>query len=377
MRFASLWPAVLARDSSQDGRFVFAVTTTGIYCRPSCPAKRPHSKNVRFFPTPSAAEQAGFRPCKRCNPNAPKQRDELVRKICAYLEDRLEEPVTLENLSKEFGTSPFHLQRTFKDALGLSPREWAATRRLEKFKGDLRKAPSVTEALFKTYGSSRQAYEQARKLGMTPGEYRRQGGGLVIHYAVAPSPLGAILLAATDKGICKVALGDNPKTLERELFQEFPAAEFHQDGKKLSPWIWKILASLSGKASPALPLDLQATAFQKKVWEEARKIPAGKTRTYSDIARRLGKKSATRAVASALAQNPAALLIPCHRVVGKDGELRGYRWGLERKKKLLERERHTSPPGLRPRPLSVSTERGLSDSPSPPMRRGGGAKRRG
>ncbi|MEW6777194.1 MAG: bifunctional DNA-binding transcriptional regulator/O6-methylguanine-DNA methyltransferase Ada, partial [Bdellovibrionota bacterium] len=337
MNSSSLWPAVLARDASQDGRFVFAVKTTGIYCRPSCPAKRPKSQNVQFFPSPSAAEQAGFRPCKRCTPNPPNRRDELVRKICAYLEDRLEEPVTLENLSEEFGTSPFHLQRTFKDALGLSPREWAAARRLEKFKGDLRKAPSVTEALFKTHGSSRQAYENFP--GMTPGEYRRQGGGLVIHYATAASPLGAILLAATDKGVCKVALGDTRAALEKELFEEFPAAEFHRDGKKLSPWIGKILASLRGKASPTLPLDLRATAFQRRVWEEARKIPAGETRTYSDIARRLGKKDSIRAVASALAKNPVALVIPCHRVVGKDGELRGYRWGLERKRKLLEREK--------------------------------------
>jgi AraC family transcriptional regulator of adaptative response/methylated-DNA-[protein]-cysteine methyltransferase len=334
----------MERDARQDGRFVFAVRTTGIYCRPSCPSRRPRRDSVEFFSDPKLAERAGYRACLRCKPTEISSQVQAVTRARQLL-DSAEGVLTLADLSKRVGVSPFHLQRLFKRATGLSPREYQSARRMQQVKLGLRKGDDVTTALYDAgFGSPSRLYERAgQQLGMTPGAYRRGGAGMTIRYAIVPSPLGRLLVAATARGLCAVRFGESASELERELREEFRAAEIHREDAALQRYLQPLLAHLRGEnVTVDLPLDVRATAFQKKVWDALREIPAGETRSYTDVARAIGDPKAVRAVATACASNPVALAVPCHRVVRSDGELAGYRWGIERKKKLLEQERRQS-----------------------------------
>lgn len=343
-----LWNAVLARDASRDGSFVFAVRSTGIYCRPSCPARRPRREQVRFFQLPEAAEQAGFRACRRCHPRRARTNDpqvELVRRICHAIDEHDEEPLTLKTLSAETGVSAHHLQRTFKGAMGITPRQYKENRRLNSFKANIKAGASVTDAMYDAgYGSSRGLYEKSTtRLGMTPATYGRGGRGMRIIYTITDCTLGRLLVAATRHGVCSVALGDSDKELSSALFAEYPNASIDSQDTLISPslnlWLHQVLEQTNGrKAVVDLPLDMSATAFQWRVWEELRRIPLGSTRSYQEVAKAIGKPNAVRAVARACASNHVALVIPCHRVIREDKELGGYRWGLKRKRTLLERE---------------------------------------
>ena len=338
------WQVVLAREVCSNERFVYAVRSTGVYCRPGCPSKRPRRENVMFFPVPDAAEKAGFRPCRRCRPQSARPGSsqlDMIGKACHLMEQRAEMPVTLAALGKELDVSPYHLERTFKRFLGITPREYADALRLERLKSSLREERDVTTALYEAgYGSSRGLYERAPKhLGMTPATYRRGGRGMEISYTTAHSPLGRLLVGRTERGICAVSLGDSDDTLEQELRAEYFEATIRRDNARLGLWVSALVAHLCGsRPQLELPLDVRATAFQRRVWQELRKIPYGETRSYSQIARALGQPKAARAVANACAANPAALVIPCHRVVRDGGESGGYRWGAERKQALLSRE---------------------------------------
>ena len=338
------WAAVLARDSKEDGRFFYAVRTTGVYCRPSCPSRRPRRDNVRFFASSEEAERAGFRPCLRCRPLAVHPGDARatsVEQICRYIEERLEEPVRLGELGRRFGMSPFHLQRTFKSVLGISPREYAETCRMRSLKNGLQSGRNVTEAMHEAgYGSTSRLYEKTGgQLGMTPSLYRLGANKLTIRYATVGSPLGRMLVAATDKGICSIAFGDSEASLVKALRAEYSKAQFKRAEAVLHRWIGALLKQMFGEpARTPLPLDIRATAFQRRVWQHLQSIPFGSTKSYSEVARDIGEPNATRAVARACASNRLAIAIPCHRVVRSDGSLGGYRWGLKRKKQLLERE---------------------------------------
>ena len=335
------WHHVIARDPRQDGHFVFAVRTTGIYCRPSCPSRRPRRDSVEFFATTQEAERAGYRACLRCKPTQISEQVQYVLRARQLL-DNAEEALTLGQLSKQIGISPFHLQRLFKRATGLSPREYQSARRMQQIKTRLRKGEDVTTALYDAgFSSPSRLYENSnQQLGMTPGAYRRGGEGMLITFAISPTPVGRILVAATGRGLCSVRFGENPTELERDLRSEFHAADLHRDDAALHRYIEPLVASLRGENTIiALPLDIRATAFQKRVWEALRRIPRGETRSYAQVAREIGEPRAVRAVAHACASNPVAIAVPCHRVVRSNGELAGYRWGIERKKKLLQSER--------------------------------------
>jgi AraC family transcriptional regulator, regulatory protein of adaptative response / methylated-DNA-[protein]-cysteine methyltransferase len=326
-----------------DGIFFYAVTSTGIYCRPSCPSKRPRRENVVFFRAREAAERAGFRPCKRCKPDSSDQRDpnaKLIENVCRYIDTHPDQPVTLDALGRALGISPFYLQRTFKALTGITPRVYADSRRLNSLKAGLREGHSVTRSLYDAgYGSSSRLYEKSSaQLGMTPLRYRKQGAGVTIHFAIAPTPIGKMLLAATGQGICSIHFGDAAETLERELRAEYPKAEIVRGDRKLGEQVKALRAIMDGKSTLTLPLDIQATAFQRRVWRELQTIPRGATKSYSKVAADLGHPKAARAVARACATNPVAIAIPCHRVVREDGGMGGYRWGVERKKKLLALE---------------------------------------
>lgn len=343
-----LWNAVVSRDTSRDGSFVFAVRSTGIYCRPSCPARRPRREHVSFFQVPEAAEQAGFRACRRCHPRRAQTSDpriELVRQICHAIDEHDEEPQTLKTLSTETGVSAHHLQRTFKEIMGITPRQYAESRRLNQFKANVKQGASVTEAMYDAgYGSSRGLYEQSSsRLGMTPATYGRGGKGMRIIYTTTDCSLGRLLVAATERGVCSVALGDTDAKLVAALFDEYPSASIDSQDTRIGPslnlWLAEVLKLIAGKTPHAdLPVDVQATAFQWQVWEELRRIPRGATRSYQQIAEAIGKPKAVRAVARACASNHVALVIPCHRVIREDKGLGGYRWGMERKKQLLKEE---------------------------------------
>jgi len=336
------WEAVVNRDSGYDGRVFFGVRSTGIYCRPSCPARRPRREQVVFFQLPETAERAGFRSCKRCKPrNAADPQVEMVRRACKYIEDQRDKHPTLEDLSVHTGVSPYHLQRLFKRIVGISPRQYADAMRLEQFKAGVKHGATVTGAMYDAgYGSSSRLYEHAKaKLGMTPADYRRGGKEMKITYAIVDCELGRLLVAGTEQGVCAVRLGDKDDSLEENLFNEFPSAQVNRDDGGLGGWVEQISNHLKGNQPHLdLPLDVQATAFQWSVWERLREIPYGSTRSYSEVAREMGRPSATRAVARACATNPVALVIPCHRVVREDKSLGGYRWGIERKKALLKQE---------------------------------------
>ena len=339
------WSAVLTRDSARDGEFVFAVATTGVYCRPSCPARRPRRENVKFFARPEQAEKAGFRACLRCRPRSfggsGNPQSDSAKAICRYIEQHLDEPVTLERLGKAFRQSPFHLQRRFKAALGITPREYADSCRLRLLKRNLQAGDNVTRAMYDAgYGSSSRLYEKtASQLGMTPDKYRRGAIAATVRYACADSPLGRMLIAATDRGVCSIQFARSDGELIEGLKREFPFAVRKPDEGGLQAWIAALLQKMAGKELNAtLPLDIRATAFQRRVWTYLQSIPFGATQSYKQVARGIGQPSASRAVARACATNPVAIAIPCHRVVREDGSISGYRWGVERKKTLLEME---------------------------------------
>jgi AraC family transcriptional regulator of adaptative response/methylated-DNA-[protein]-cysteine methyltransferase len=337
------WNAVAARDAAHDGEFVFAVSSTGVYCRPSCAARRPRRENVQFFPTPDQAEKAGYRACLRCRPKSISgnaQSDE-VKAICRFIEQHLDEPLTLGRLGKEFHQSPFHLQRRFKAVLGITPREYAESCRMRLLKRNLQAGDSVTRAMYDAgYGSSSRLYEKtASQLGMTPDKYRRGAIAAAIRYTCADSPLGRMLIAATDRGICAIQFARTDGELIEGLKREFPFAVRKSDDGGLRSWVIALLKHMRGKElDSSLPLDIRATAFQRRVWEYLQSIPFGNTESYSQVAKGIGQPTAVRAVARACATNPVAVAIPCHRVVSKDGTMGGYRWGIERKKTLLQME---------------------------------------
>jgi AraC family transcriptional regulator of adaptative response/methylated-DNA-[protein]-cysteine methyltransferase len=341
---AKQWQAVLAHDASEDGKFVFAVSSTGIYCRPSCPSKRPRRENVTFFPRPDEAEKAGYRACLRCRPKAAggNAQMEMVKAVCRYIEQRLDEPITLSRLGAEFRQSPFHLQRTFKATLGITPRAYADSCRLNQLKSNLRAGHSVTRAMYDAgYSSSSRLYERtASQLGMTPDKYRRGAIAAPIRYTMTDSPLGRLLIAATDKGICAIQFADSDEELEHGLKHEFPFAVRRRDDEAMQPWKRDLLRQMRGqKLNTALPLDIQATAFQRRVWTYLQSIPFGNTRSYGQVAKAIGRPTASRAVARACATNPVAVAIPCHRIVREDGGMGGYRWGMDRKQTLLQMEK--------------------------------------
>lgn len=339
------WNAVLAKDARFDGSFVFAVHSTKIYCRPSCPSRRPRRDRVSFFPLPEAAEQAGFRACRRCHPKQASLVDShvgMVQRACRLIEENQDETVSLDKLSKHLGLSSFHLQRTFKEIMGVTPREYAEACRTNRFKSSVQRGESVTSAMYDAgYGSSSRLYERAAaELGMTPATYSRGGREMVIDYATAKSSMGYLLVAATSKGLCAVRLGDSAAALEADLRNEYTAAKFRKSSNgPLDDAVKQILDYLAGKQPHlALPLDIRATAFQRQVWQALQSIPYGATRSYADVAKSIGQPTAVRAVARACATNPVALVIPCHRVIREDKSLGGYRWGLERKRKLIGNE---------------------------------------
>jgi AraC family transcriptional regulator of adaptative response/methylated-DNA-[protein]-cysteine methyltransferase len=337
--------AVRAGDARFDGLFVYAVRSTGVYCKPSCPSRRPRREQVSFFASCGEAEAGGFRACKRCLPRSARAPDpsvEMVLRVCNLIEAREGEAVSLEELGGALGISPHHLQRTFKKVTGITPRQYAAADRLRRFKATVKGGRGVTEALYESgYGSSSRLYESAsRRLGMTPASYLRGGKGMSIEYTIVGCPLGQLLVAATERGVCSVQFGESEEELEAALAAEYPAASLRRDGAQLDEFVRALLHHLDGRESSLdLPLDVRATAFQSRVWEELRRIPYGETRSYAEVANSLGQPTATRAVARACATNPVALVTPCHRVVRGDGSLSGYRWGVERKGALLARER--------------------------------------
>src|ERR1700758_2788310 len=339
------WDAVLARDATQDGQFFFAVSSTGVYCRPSCPAKRPRRENVAFFRHPEDAEKAGFRACLRCRPkSASRNRQaESVKNICRYIEQHLDEPITLERLGEEFGLSPFHLQKTFKKALGITPKAYADSCRMKLLKQNLQAGKSVIHALYDAgYSSSSRLYERtASQLGMTPDKYRRGAIAATIRYTFTDSPLGRMLVAATDKGICAIQFASSDGELQEGLKREFPFAARKRDDDAMQAWTRTLLQQMQGQElNSSLPLDIRATAFQRRVWSYLQSIPFGATRSYREVAKGIGQPSAARAVARACASNPVAVAIPCHRVVRGNGAMGGYRWGAERKQALLELEQN-------------------------------------
>jgi AraC family transcriptional regulator, regulatory protein of adaptative response / methylated-DNA-[protein]-cysteine methyltransferase len=336
------WRAIVERDEAKDGLFVFGVRSTGIYCKPSCPARHPNRERVVFFSQPDEAERSGFRACKRCHPREERSSAgaELIQRTCAYIEANLDEKLTLENLSRQAGLSPFHFQRTFKKVLGISPRQYVEARRLEKVKRSLTNGETVTNSLYAAgFTSKSRLYEKNTRLGVSPGTFRRGGEGLHIHYTIVDTRIGRVLLAATERGACAVCMGTSDDAVEAAFREDYYAADLHRDDEGMKKWTEALRSYFDGHEFPRdLPLDVQATAFQLKVWKEIQSIPYGRTATYSNIAKSLGTPQSTRAVARACATNPVAIVIPCHRVVGKDGSLRGYAWGVKRKKTLLSLE---------------------------------------
>jgi AraC family transcriptional regulator of adaptative response/methylated-DNA-[protein]-cysteine methyltransferase len=339
-----LWQAVVAKDARYDGQFVFAVSSTGVYCRPSCPSRRAHRERVKFFDLPEAAEQAGFRACLRCQPQRARVLNpqiELVQRVCRLLDDSDSETQKLAELAAHAGVSVFHLQRTFKRVMGISPRQYLAARKFGNFKALVRKGETVTNSLYESgFNSSSRLYETAaEELGMTPATYSRGGLGVKISYTIVDSSMGRLLVAVTERGVCAVRMSDDDAELEKDLRAEFSQAQIKRDDSALREPVEKVLNHLnSNEPCLNLPLDIRASAFQRQVWDKLRAIPYGETVSYADVAKALGKPGAVRAVGRACATNPVALVIPCHRVVREDKSLGGYRWGLERKKRLLDHE---------------------------------------
>ena len=337
------WNALVQRNRQADGAFFYAVKTTGVYCRPHCSARRPHRHNVEFFPSWVDAEHAGYRACRRCHPQRlsnPSSIPETMARACRIIEEA-EKSLPLAALAATVGFSPFHFQRLFKETVGVTPKAYAMAHRARRFQESLREERSVTQAMYEAgFGSSSRCYEKAADhLGMTPSEYRKGGAGQRVRHAMVRCDLGWMLVAATERGICAIEFDDGPERLRERLAARFPAAELRGNDSELTEWMERVLAALDEPGCALdLPLDIRGTAFQWRVWQALRAIPAGSTASYADIARTIGKPSAARAVARACASNPVAVLIPCHRIVRGDGGLGGYRWDLRRKQALLDRE---------------------------------------
>jgi AraC family transcriptional regulator of adaptative response/methylated-DNA-[protein]-cysteine methyltransferase len=337
------WAAVLRRDPDADGAFWYAVRTTGVYCRPSCGARLPRRENVRFHASPADAEKAGFRPCKRCRPDQQSLADlraSLVENACRAIENA-EEPPELDHLAAQAGMSRFHFHRVFKALTGLTPKAYAKAHRAKRLHDELARSPTVTSAIYDAGFNSNGRFYAASPalLGMTPGQFRAGAPGQSIRFAVGQCSLGAILVGATDKGVCSILLGDDAEALVRDLEGRFPNALLVGGDAAFEDWVAKIVGFVETPALGLdLPLDVRGTAFQQRVWQALRDIPFGATASYAEIANRIGAPRAVRAVAQACAANPLAVAIPCHRVVRQDGGLSGYRWGIERKRALLDRE---------------------------------------
>lgn len=344
MNVNARWEAILKRDASADGRFVYAVRSTGIYCRPSCASRKPNKNNVLIFEFPEMAEGRGFRPCLRCTPQDAgcDPRFEKVRKAVRYIEEHADENPTLAELGRCVGLSPHHLQRTFKAALGVTPRQYLESLKAQKYKDLLKNGRDLAGAGYEAgYGSSRGVYEGAsRYMGMTPAAYKKGGEGVSIRYGITTCTLGRLLVAATEKGVCRVSIGERVGELVADLKNEYNHAKLMRSDDELKKYLNVVVRLAEGEpASESLPIDVRASAFQCRVWERLRSISPGDTMAYKDIAEDLGVPKGARAVGRACAENPVALLVPCHRVVRGDGALAGYRWGVERKRKLLEMER--------------------------------------
>lgn len=337
------WAALLEREPQVGSAYVYGVVTTGVYCRPGCPSKLPNRENVRFFDTGQAAEQAGYRPCKRCRPDEPAGLEphyQAIVQACQLMEEA-DEPPALADLADAAGLSPSHFHRLFKRMVGVTPKQYAMQQRVNRVRANLAESSTVTDALYEAgFASSSRFYEDAAStLGMKPSQYQNGGQGVRIGYTLAPCSLGWILVAATARGVCAIEFADAPDILEKRLRDRFPQATVIDDDPDLAAWLAQILSFLdSPQGTLDLPLDIQGTAFQRRVWMALRQIPAGITTTYGQVAAQIGEPRAARAVAQACASNRIALAIPCHRVVRQDGELGGYRWGRERKRQLLDRE---------------------------------------
>jgi len=337
------WAAVVARSSEADGTFFYSVKTTGVYCRPSCAARMARPENVRFHATREDAEKAGFRPCKRCKPDQPsidEQHAAMVTEACRLIESSSTVP-TLEELARHAGVSTFHFHRIFKALTGVTPREYAAAQRGERVRKELGKTATVTAAIYESgYNSNGRFYgESGQMLGMTPTTYRAGGANAEIRFAVGECSLGSILVAQSERGVCAILLGDDPDALARDIQDRFPRATLIGGDAEFETLVAQVVGFVEApKLGLDLPLDVRGTAFQQRVWQALREIPAGSTASYTEIAGRIGSPRSIRAVAQACAANPLAVAIPCHRVVRTDGELSGYRWGVERKRALLQRE---------------------------------------
>lgn len=337
------WAAIINRDKTADGLFVYAVKTTGIYCRPSCPSRRAKAEHIEFFIDNTAAEQAGYRPCKRCQPTQLSRAQQQVEKIsqaCRLIE-LAETPPKLNELAAQLGLSTFYFHRLFKAITGLTPKGYANATRSERIRAQLSHGGSVTDAIFEAgYNSSSRFYAQSQQLlGMTPTRYRKGGCDARLHFAVGESSLGAILVAKSELGVCAILLGDDPVQLVQQLQDKFPQANLVGGDAEFEQWVAQVVGCVEApKLGLGLPLDIRGTAFQQRVWQALREIPIGETASYADIASRIGSPTAVRAVAGACAANILAVAIPCHRVIRQDGALSGYRWGVERKRLLLERE---------------------------------------
>lgn len=343
------WSRVTSRDASADGTFFYAVATTGVFCRPSCPSRTAKRENVRFYDTADEATAAGYRPCLRCHPrssNRQHPQTSLIQAMAEFIDKHVDEPLSLARLASEAGMSPFHFQRTFKAVVGVSAKEYQAAARLRGFKQRLRDGDSVLEATFGTgYGSSSRVYEQVDGgLGMTPSAYRAGGANETIVHAARDTALGTLIMAATERGVCFVQFGETASGLLDQLRREFPNAALRPAGEEaaqpLDAWMAALADHLEGAAPrPDLPLDLRGTAFQIKVWRFLMSVKPGSAVSYSELAAGVGAPRAVRAAASACAANRVAVLVPCHRALRADGGLGGYRWGLERKRALLDSER--------------------------------------
>ena len=337
------WDAVRSRDPAAEGRFFYSVASTGVYCRPTCAARLPRRGNVAFHATRKEAEQAGFRPCKRCRPAEASQRErhgQAIAQACRMIEEA-EEPLPLAELAGSVGLSRFHFHRLFKEALGVTPKAYAAANRMGRARDGLRQGVTVTEAIYDAgFNASSRFYEAAPSmLGMTPSTFRAGGRDEAIRFAIRPCSLGLLLVAATGKGLCAVRFGDDPVALDAELRAMFPRARLIEADPAFEAWVAAVVALVEEpRRGLDLPLDIRGTAFQQRVWQALREVPPGSTATYTAIAARIGEPAAVRAVANACGANPVAVAVPCHRIVRRGGELGGYRWGLERKKALLERE---------------------------------------
>jgi len=347
------WGAVVARDARTDGQFFYAVASTGVYCRPSCAARLPRPENVSFHLTREAAEGAGYRPCKRCKPEQlplGERRAQQVAELCRFIDEALEQAAELpklEALAEHAGMSPHHLHRLFKSLTGVTPRAYAAARRAELLRRELEQKSSVTAALYRAgFGSSGRLYSASnQRLGMTPGRYRAGGLQTQITFGVGACSLGSLLVAATERGVCAILLGDDAGELERDLERRFPEAELQRGEHAFERQLAEVVALVEQpERGLSLPLDVRGTAFQERVWQALQAIPAGATRSYREVAQAIGAPRAVRAVAAACAANALAVAVPCHRVLRSDGDVSGYRWGVERKRALLERERAAQAP---------------------------------